>query len=66
MTRVAFHHLVGRFEAAVGDLSHAQLLMVSLLRRDDRGVGDQGEMNPEQKSFTDQHRIQPTLGMGPN
>ena len=67
MPWVALHHRVGRLEASVGDLSHAQRLVVSLLRRDDRGVGDQGEMNPEQNYlFTDQHRIQPTLGMGPN
>ena len=29
---VALHHLVGRLEAGVGDLAHAQLLVVGLLR----------------------------------
>ena len=45
---VALHHRVGRLEASVGDLSHAQRLVVSLLCRNDGGVGDQGEVNPEE------------------
>ena len=45
VTRIAFHHLVGRFEASVGDLSHSQLLVVSLFGRNDRGVGDQREVD---------------------
>merc|ERR1719154_884697 len=43
---VALHHLVGGLEASVGDLRHAELLVVSLLRGDDRGVGGQGEVDP--------------------
>ena len=31
MTRITFHHLVGRLEASIGDLRHGQLLVVSLL-----------------------------------
>merc|ERR1719412_435644 len=46
MSRVALHHLVGGLEAGVGDLSNGQLLMVSLLRGDDGGVGDQREVDP--------------------
>uniref|UniRef100_A0AAG5D4N3 Uncharacterized protein n=1 Tax=Anopheles atroparvus TaxID=41427 RepID=A0AAG5D4N3_ANOAO len=45
VTRVALHHLVGGLETGVGDLSHRQLLVVRLLGRDDRGVGDQREMD---------------------
>ena len=45
VTWVAFHHLVGRLEAGVGDLSHRQLLVVGLLGRDDRSVGGQREMD---------------------
>merc|ERR550539_1563880 len=46
MARVALHHLVGGLEAGVGDLPHSELLMVSLLRGDDGGVGDQREVDP--------------------
>ena len=46
MTRVTLHHLVSRLKASIGDLSYRQLLMVSLLSRDNRGIGDQGEMDP--------------------
>merc|ERR1719476_908455 len=46
MTRVALHHLVGGLKAGVGDLRHAELLVVSLLGRDDGSVGDQGEVDP--------------------
>ena len=45
VTRVAFHHLVGWLEAGVGDLRHGELLMVSLLGRDDWGIGGQREMD---------------------
>merc|ERR1712168_321964 len=45
MTRIAFHHLVGRFEASVGDLRHRELLVVGLLCRDNRGIGGQREMD---------------------
>ena len=44
---VTFHHRVGWLEGCVGDLCHAQRLVVRLLSRDDRSVGDQGEVNPE-------------------
>merc|ERR550539_699340 len=46
MARVALHHLVGGLEAGVGDLPNSKLLMVSLLRGDDGGVGDQREVDP--------------------
>ena len=42
---VTLHHLVGRLEAGVGDLSHRQLLVVGLLGGDDGGVGGQGEVD---------------------
>ena len=45
MTRIAFHHLVGRLEASIGDLTNSQLLMVSLLGRDDWGISDQWEVD---------------------
>ena len=45
VTRITLHHLVGRLKAGVGDLSHRQLLVVSLLGRDDRCVGSQGEVD---------------------
>ncbi len=46
MTGVTLDHLVGRLKAGIGDLSHRELLMIGLLRRDDRSVGDQREVNP--------------------
>merc|ERR550539_1979873 len=46
MARVALHHLVGGLEAGVGDLPDSELLVVGLLRGDDGGVGDQGEVDP--------------------
>merc|ERR1719154_429842 len=46
MAGVALHHLVGGLEAGVGDLRHAELLVVSLLGGDDEGVGDQAEVDP--------------------
>ena len=45
VTRITLHHLVGRLEASVGDLSHRQLLVVSLLGRDDWCVGGQREVD---------------------
>ena len=41
MARVALHHLVCRLEAGIGGLSHRELLVVSLLCRDDWSIGDQ-------------------------
>ena len=43
--RLALHHLVGRLEAGVGDLSYGQLLVIGFLRRHHRGVGGQGEVD---------------------
>ena len=40
MTGVALDHLVGGLKAGVRDLGHAELLVVRLLRGDDRSVGD--------------------------
>ena len=45
MSRITFHHHGCRLEDGHGDLSHRQLLMVSLLRRDDRGIGRQHEVD---------------------
>merc|ERR1711877_86856 len=45
VTGIALDKLVGRLEAGVGDLSNRELLMVSLLSGDDRGVGGQGEVD---------------------
>ena len=42
---IALHHLVGGLEASVGDLGHAELLVVGLLSRDDRCVGNQREVD---------------------
>ena len=39
------YHLVSGFEAGVGDLGNGELLVVSLLRRNDRGVSRQREVN---------------------
>merc|ERR1719244_254782 len=44
--RVALDHGTGRLETGVGDLSNVQLLVVSLLSRDDGGIGDEREMDP--------------------
>lgn len=40
MPGVTLHHLIGRLKAGGGDLRHGQLLMVSLLSRDDGRVCD--------------------------
>ena len=45
VARVALHHLVSGLETGVGDLSNAKLLMVCFLSGDDRGVGDEGEVD---------------------
>merc|ERR1711902_43105 len=45
MTWVTLNHLVSRLKASVGDLSNRELLMVSLLSRDDGGVGHQREVD---------------------
>merc|ERR1719284_513305 len=46
MARITLHHLVGGLEASVGDLSNTELFMISFLSRDDRSIGDQGEVDP--------------------
>jgi len=45
MTRIAFHHLIGGLEAGVGNLCHGELLVVSLLRRDDGRVSRKREVD---------------------
>ena len=45
VARVTLHHLVGRLETGVSDFSHAQLLVVCFLGRNDGGIGHQGEMD---------------------
>lgn len=42
---VALDHLVGGLEARVGNLGNGELLVVRLLGRDDRGVGDEREVD---------------------
>merc|ERR1719278_44694 len=43
---ITLDHGVGWLEASVRDLSDTQGLMVSLLSRDDRRIGDEGEVDP--------------------
>jgi len=43
---VTLDHLVGGLEAGVGDLADGELLVVGLLRGDDRRVGHQREVDP--------------------
>ena len=45
MSWIAFDHHGCRLEDRHGDLSHGQLLMVGLLRRDDRSIGGQHEVD---------------------
>jgi len=45
MTGIAFHHLIGGLEAGVGNLCHGELLVVSLLRRDDGRVSRKREVD---------------------
>merc|ERR1719481_935295 len=42
---VALHHGVGWLEAGIGNLRNVELLVISLLGRNDGSVGDQGEMD---------------------
>ncbi|KAA8591359.1 hypothetical protein FQN60_002302, partial [Etheostoma spectabile] len=45
VTGITLDHLIERLEAGTGDLSHSQLLVVGLLRRDDGRVGNQREVD---------------------
>ena len=45
VTWVTLDHLVGWLKAGVSDLGYTQLLVVGLLGRDDRGIGDEGEVD---------------------
>jgi len=45
VTRITFHHLIGGFEASVGNFSNGKLLMVSFLRGNNGRVGGQWEVN---------------------
>ena len=45
VTRIALDHHGCRLEDGHGDLGHGQLLVVGLLRRDDRGIGGQHEVD---------------------
>ena len=45
VTRITFHHHRGWFENGHGDLCHRQLFMIGLLRRNDRRIRGQHEMN---------------------
>merc|ERR1711990_1383045 len=57
MARITLHHHRGRLEHRVGDLRNAKLLVVSLLRRDDRGVGRQHKVDARVR-----HEIRLELG----
>jgi len=46
MAGVTLDHLVGRLKASIGDFRNRELLMVSLLSRDDWSIGDQWEVDP--------------------
>merc|ERR1719317_487971 len=46
MTGIALHHLVSRLKTSIGDLRHSNLLMVSLLSRDDGSIGHKREVDP--------------------
>ena len=45
MAWIALHHHRGRLEDGHGDLCHRELLVVSLLRRDDWSIGGQHEVD---------------------
>ena len=45
VTRITFHHHRGWFENGHGDPCHRQLFMIGLLRRNDRRIRGQHEMN---------------------
>ena len=45
VTGIAFHHLVGGFEAGIGDLGNTQLFVIGFLGRDDRSIRDQREVD---------------------
>ena len=47
LPRITLHHLVSWLKAGLGDLLNSRLLMEGLLRGHHRGVGHQGEVNPE-------------------
>ena len=44
---VALHHLVGGLEAGRRDVRHRHALVVGLVHRQDRGIGDKREVNPK-------------------
>lgn len=46
MSWVTLYHLVGRLKAGIGDFCYRQLFMVSLLGRNYRCIGNQGEVDP--------------------
>ena len=66
---VALHHLVGGLEAGRRDVRHRHALVVGLVHRQDRGIGDKREVNPEEKIYEfaiDLKGSNVTLGMGPS
>ena len=46
MSRVTLYYGVVGLKGSIGDLCHLQLLVVSLLGRDDWGVGDNEVVDP--------------------
>ena len=45
VTWITLNHLVSWLEASIGDLGNGELLVISLLSRDDWSISDQGEMD---------------------
>ena len=45
MAGVALDHLIGGLEASIGDVGNGELLVISLLSGDGRGVGHKWEVN---------------------
>ena len=57
VSRIAFDHLISRFEAGVGDFGHGELLVISLLGRNHRSVNGQREVDPRIR-----HQVRLELG----
>ena len=45
MSGIAFHHLICRFEAGVGNFRNGKLFMISFFGGNDGWISDQGEVN---------------------
>jgi len=58
LTRIAFNHLVVRFEARVSKLRDSVGLVGSLAGRDDRSVGGEGEVDTRERNQVDLELVQ--------